>query len=333
MDFSSIYSKDIPDYFLWLCEAPELQRLKQVGMNCGCEYTSFPKFCSIGAYSRYTHSVGVGRIVWHHTQDPAQSIAALLHDISTPVFAHVIDFLHGDHMTQEYTENRTETMIRSSAQIQEVLSSLGLSTEDVMDYHRYPIADNDSPRLSSDRLEYSLGNMVNYGFTDQETAEMFYRDIRVGINEEDEPELGFSSGETAFSFSKLAMQCSKVYVCDSDRYAMQMLSELIGHAIRDRILTEDDLYRTEPEVIQLLTSNAHYRKEWLDFRSYHTILTDPSPDDTGRRIIYAKKRYIDPLVIGEGRVSELFPDYGISVREFLSQPQNYAISGQKRNSL
>ena len=42
------------------------------------------------------------------------------------------------------------------------------TTEDVADYHRYPIADNDSPRLAADRLEYTLGNLFNYGFCSPE---------------------------------------------------------------------------------------------------------------------------------------------------------------------
>ena len=90
----------------WLrefCETPEMQRLKDVGMNCGCEYTSFPRFRNLAPYSRYRHSVGAARIVWNFTGSREQTLAALFHDISTPAFAHTIDFLHGDYLHQEYT--------------------------------------------------------------------------------------------------------------------------------------------------------------------------------------------------------------------------------------
>ena len=84
----SVYHQDIPPFLLQLAAAAPMQRLRQVGMNCGCEYTSFPRFRCLPSYSRYDHSLGVGLIVWHFTGDAAQAAAGLLHDVATPVFAH-----------------------------------------------------------------------------------------------------------------------------------------------------------------------------------------------------------------------------------------------------
>ena len=46
-----------------------------------------------------------------------------------------------------------------------MLNRDNISIDEVADYHIYPIADNDSPRLSSDRLEYTFQNglKMNYG--------------------------------------------------------------------------------------------------------------------------------------------------------------------------
>ena len=97
----SLYHPEIPEFLCRLAETPPMARLRQVGMNCGCEYTSFPHFAGWAPYSRFDHSVGVGLIVWHFTGDLRQSAAGLLHDAATPAFAHVVDFLHGDHLHQE----------------------------------------------------------------------------------------------------------------------------------------------------------------------------------------------------------------------------------------
>ena len=137
-------------------------------MHCGCEYTSFPMFVGLDNYSRYKHSVGCALIVWHFTQDRRQTIAALLHDIATPTFAHVVDFLNGDHLKQESTENGTVNIIASSPEIMTRLKEWNIELEEVADYHVYPIADNDSPKLSADRLEYTLSNLVNYRITPTE---------------------------------------------------------------------------------------------------------------------------------------------------------------------
>ena len=69
-----------------------MQRLKDIGMNCGVEYTALT-FSNIVPYSRYQHSREFALIVYHFTHDLEQTVAGLLHDIATPVFAHTIDFI------------------------------------------------------------------------------------------------------------------------------------------------------------------------------------------------------------------------------------------------
>ena len=166
----SLYHPEIPAFLRRLADTPPMRRLRQVGMNCGCEYTAFPRFAGWAPYSRFDHSLGVALIVWHFTGDLRQSAAGLLHDVATPAFAHVVDFLHGDHLRQESTEGRTAELIDRSPELQALLGEYGLTTEDVADCHRYPIADNDSPRLSADRLEYTLGDLRCYGFADGDTV-------------------------------------------------------------------------------------------------------------------------------------------------------------------
>ena len=154
------YHSDAPAWLDEFCAVPEMQRLRGVGMNCGCEYTAFPRFLGLPRYSRFRHSVGVCLITWHFTGEIEQALAALFHDISTPSFAHTVDFLHGDYLRQEYTEGRTAAMITQSPEIMALLGKYGVAPDAVTDYHLYPIADNDSPRLSADRLEYTLGNLA-----------------------------------------------------------------------------------------------------------------------------------------------------------------------------
>ena len=89
-DLKFPYIADIPEPLKDIAEAPSIQRLRQIGMNCGCEYTSFPVFQRPGSYHRFDHSLGVALIVWRFTHDLRQAAAGLLHDIATPVFAHVI---------------------------------------------------------------------------------------------------------------------------------------------------------------------------------------------------------------------------------------------------
>ena len=95
-----IYHDDLPGWMARAMADPALLRIDGVGMNCGCEYTSFRLFRKLKPYSRWEHSVGAARIVWHFTGDLTQAAAALFHDIATPTFAHSVDFLHGDSLAR-----------------------------------------------------------------------------------------------------------------------------------------------------------------------------------------------------------------------------------------
>lgn len=320
------YSETIPPFLTRLCRTPPMERIGKVGMNCGCEYTSFPIFKGLRPYSRLDHSLGVALIVWRHTHDKAQAAAGLLHDIATPVFAHVIDFLRGDYLVQESTEDRTRTMVVDSPELLSALKLEGLSVDEVADYHLYPIADNDSPKLSADRLEYTLGNMVNYGFVPLETAQGLYDSISVGTDEQGNQELAFEDKATAEEFAFLSLRCSEVYVSDADRYAMQILSELVGDAVRSGILTEEDLYSDEPSVTARIMSDPELSAKWLSFRALGAIVY-PFADTPGSRVLDAKRRRIDPLAIGHGRVSSFSPDFSEAVRSFVRKSLDYRVEG------
>ena len=98
---------------------------------------------NIVPYSRYQHSIGVALIVYHFTHDLRQTVAGLLHDIATPVFAHTIDFFHQDHLKQESTELDTKKVIEQDTVLVSLLHKYHLTIEDVCNYHLYPLADNE----------------------------------------------------------------------------------------------------------------------------------------------------------------------------------------------
>ena len=330
MEHYFLYHNGIPAVLRDCTDAPCMRRLKNVGMNCGCEYTAFERFAGLQPYSRFDHSVGVGLIVWHFTHDPKQALSGLLHDVASPVFAHVVDFLHGDYLRQESTEDGTEAIIAHDETIARVLRAYGLTVGDVSDYHRYPIADNDSPKLSADRLEYTLGNLLNYRICTPEQVKAFYDDLIVSVNEAGEEELAFSTASLAADFTMASLACSKIYVSDEDRYAMQMLSEVLRLALDLGVLTETDLMTGEPAVIEKLRSDAETAAAWKRFCAYRTMLHSDAPKAKGQwRRILAKKRYIDPLIAGVGRVGAHDARVREAVEAFLSEPQTHWIAAEE----
>lgn len=315
-----IYSPECPDFISRLAETPPMQRLKQVGMNCGCEYVALHRNDMCRRYTRYEHSVGVALIVWHFTHDAKQAIAGLFHDISTPAFAHVVDFLNGDHLTQESTESRTAEMIDHSPEIQAILTELNLTTADVCDYHLYPVADNASPQLSADRLEYTFGNFIQYGVCGVDEIKSYYRNLISGVNEHGQQEIIFWNPVVAQQFAHRSMKNSYIYISDSDRFTMQYLAELLKFAMQGgHPLTMDDLYTTEERVIRKLKKCQLTDNAWYTYTKIKGVQRTASRvPDTFCVKVNAKRRYLDPYVKGVGRMTEVSECYRAEVNQFLA---------------
>ncbi|MGN1021886.1 MAG: HD domain-containing protein [Lachnospiraceae bacterium] len=301
-----------------------MKRIRDVDMNCGMNYTAFPRFARIGAYSRYEHSLGVSCILWRVTKDPAAALAGLFHDIAAPAFSHVVDFARGDYQKQEATERETEGIIRDDPVIREVLEELGLSVQDVSSDSAYPLANCKAPGLCADRLEYTLGNMVNYGFAKKEEAKTYLDHVTIRQNEAGEEELAFSDAESGIAFAKRALLCGSVYSCPEDRYGMEILAELLKKALERGILSEADLWTTEPRVSQKL-SESPLASDWAAFgRMQRLEVREDFPkegENSGWRSLRVKKRWIDPLCGDEGRASQIDPAFQKDLAAFCSDPQ------------
>lgn len=325
-ELQSLYKQDYPIFIDPYLASKSMQRLKGVDMNCGLQFTSHPDFSSYGPYSRYEHSVGVACIIWYFTHDKKQTLAGLFHDISTRAFSHVIDFVRKDYLVQESTEDNTRQFILLDPVIMNQLLFDGISVDEVFDYHVYPIADNDSPRLSADRLEYTLGNLLNYRKRTIEEIEKYYKDLTVGISEDGKQEIMFQNPNIAEEFAFGALSCGMIYSCDFDRYGMEKLAEILRKALKDNILTESDLYLSEIEVVNKL-SHSDLRNAWDEY----TRLYDVVKDSSGDIMVDAKKRYIDPFVCKHGRVTTISAAFKNAANEFKNTDYHYLMKGIYRN--
>lgn len=322
-----VYRNKIPEFIQEFAATNAMQRLKHIGMNCGCEYTTLHLHDMMGRYTRFEHSVGTALIIWNFTHDVRQAVAGLFHDISTPAFAHVVDYMNGDHIRQESTEELTADFIDRSDEIQRLLEKYGLSTYDVNDYHIFPIADNDSPQLSADRLEYTFGNFLQYNVTDILDIRRFYGNLTIGINERGIEELMFTDKKIAEDFALCSMKCSHIYVSDSDRFIMQCLADLLKFAAENGAVSMADLYTTEENVVDKLTANELTAELWSNYCGIAQVKsTAECVSDRYCVQVNAKRRYIDPFVEDIGRVTEFSRQYRDQADELLSVSFNNWLS-------
>ena len=180
------------------------------------------------------------------------------------------------------------------------------------------MADNDAPKLSSDRLEYTIGNMINYGLCSATDSKTIYDDIVLSSNEYGEEELSFESFDLAERFAILSLECSKVYVSPEDRYSMQILSEILASALGKNVILYSDLYGRESDVIRKMEEDSEIGEMWNRYRSLSHMVKSEGHADISR-VVFAKKRKIDPMVAGAGRVSSLSEKYRRMLQKYAEE--------------
>ena len=321
LDYFNVLEPNFPEWLNDYIETKELLKQKYISVTCGKIYSNLFEIDFF--FSSLDHSVAVALIVWHFTHDKKQTLSGLFHDIATPVFKHCVDFLNGDYMTQESTEDLTSKIIGSSKEIMDLLKRDNIKLEEVDDYHIYPVADNDTPKLSADRLEYSLSNaLLTYKLSNIDDIKKIYNDVILDKDEEGTLELSFKSKVTALEFVKITSKLSIIYRDDKTRYSMQLLADIIKKLNEDGLITKKDLYnKKESEIIEII-ENSKYKEIFNIWKNAKNIkVSKEKPENVYFVHHGAKIRYIDPLV-NKKRISSISEEAKEEIDKNLSYDMN-----------
>ena len=330
-EYFKVLSPEFPNFLLDYIHTPEMQKQAKISVTSGTIYSRM--FDEIW-YSSLDHSVAVALIIWNFTKDKKQTLSGLFHDIATPVFKHCIDFMNGDHEKQESTEELTTQIIENSKEIMALLNRDHITLEEVCDYHIYPIADNDTPKLSSDRLEYTLSNGlgVREKIWDLDTVKEIYQDIEIQQNEEEIPELGFKHIKIAEKFVNTMSKLSHIYVGNKTKYSMQLIADIVKKMYEQKLITKKDLYTlSEKEVIQKI-ENCPIGNLSDCFKKWKLATKIKESDELVKDKycvnIKVKQRYIVPLVEENNqfvRVDTISESAKKDIDSFLNyKPKKYA---------
>lgn len=300
--YHKILEPNFPEFLKKYLNLPLLKRLSGIGLLCGSDWTKL--FKNRFYYSRLDHSIGVALIIWHFTHDKAQTVAGLLHDVSTPVFSHVSDFRKGDALTQTSTEETNISIIKNSQELLALLKQDSLTVEEIQDYHIYPIADNEIPCLSADRLEYMYpSGMVLEGSWTLEEISKTYNDISVLQNENQTQELGFNSLEIAELYCEKFCMTGHILQMNEDKLTLQLMGTIMNLAEQEKILCEQDFMTlSEKQILEKLenTKKSEYLKSLFETFKNMTKIEHTqkalSPTEYFCVNLKVKQRYINPLV-------------------------------------
>ena len=288
----------IPDYLIKYLDVDSLKRLKKICYFCGMDYASKNVYNFKYNISRFDHSLSTALLVSKFTCDKNAILSALFHDISTPVFSHVIDYMNNDYEKQESTEEKTEEVIYSDKKLLELFRNDNININNIIEYKKYSIVDLERPKLCADRIDGIILSSLSWVKNiDMKDVKKIVKSLELFVNENKQIEIG-ASIEIAKKLVELEQEIDDFCHSDYDNYMMNLLATLTKFAIDNNVIKYDDLYSlNEDEIFEIFNdiSNMDIRFNSLYYLfkniKKESIKLDNFPQ--------TKKRVINPL-IGNG---------------------------------
>ena len=263
-----------PEFLEKYLEAPSLKRLEKIGYFCGMDYASKNIYNFKEHITRFDHSLTVALLTWKCTKDKKATLAGLFHDISTPCFSHVIDYMNKDYKKQESTEEYTEDIIKKDKYLLKCLKEDNINIDDIINFKKYSIVDNDRPKLCADRLDGVILTGIAW------TKNIQYDDIKNIINDIHiyDNEIGFKTKEVADKVVSVSKSIDIYCHSKEDNYMMELLAKIAKDGIDKKYITYSELFTsTEENIINKLKNT--YDKQLLDyFNEFENISQNEIPD-------------------------------------------------------
>lgn len=291
---------------MWLdkyLSCPSLVRLKKIGYFCGMDYASKDIYGFGEKITRYDHSVNVALITWMLTNDVRATLAGLFHDIATPCFSHVIDYMNNDYEKQESTEEKTEEILRNDKYLCECLDNDGILIDEIIDFKRYSIVDLDRPMLCADRLDgVILTGMFwtkSIGIFD---VENILNNISVRINEYGLNEIIINDRDIALMVVDVSYDIDRYCHSKEDNFMMELLAKITRRGIDLGIISYDDLFVLDEDSLFMMFELCNDKDLLNDLELFKNISKEMVPDVLMPKV---KVRDLNPLV-GNSRLKNKY---------------------------
>ena len=287
---------NIPNFLIKYLNCPSLLRLKQVGYFCGMDYASKDIYNFSEHITRFDHSLTTALLVYKITKDEKSTIAALFHDIATPCFSHVIDYMNKDYEHQETTEEFTKKVIMGDNFLQCCLEKDHINPEDIINFKQYTIVDNERPKLCADRLDGII--LTGIGWTKDITTEdidSILENIMIINNEYNEQEIGFKNLDVAKRVLEISDNIDTYCHSAEDNYMMLLLAKITKIAIKKGYIGYEDLYYINEDIFFKILNT----REDEELNSYLNLFRNIKKENIPNiEIPNVKKRILSPVVIG-----------------------------------
>jgi uncharacterized protein len=287
-----------------------MQRLKQIGQS-GASVFLNPK----RDVTRFDHCVGVWHLLNRFGASREEQVAGLLHDTPHTAFSHVFDVVF-PNAKNDFHEQFEEKIIRKS-EIPNILMKHDIKLEKILHKEKFHLLEADLPDLSVDRIDYFLRDTRGEKLFPDELVNQFLDDLKV-----QDQKFYFRNEALATAYALLFIDAGRLLWVDPNSHgSYYLLAEAIKRGISLNKLTEEDFFKTDKEVFNIL--------QGIKDNQIRTCIDKLNPQT---KFIYCDKesadfygpnkpRVVDPYVFKNGelqRVSEI----NLSLVEYFEEFKN-----------
>lgn len=287
----------MPEFLVKYLDSPSLLRLKKIGYFCGMDYASKNIYDFKSYISRYDHSLNVSLIAHKLTHNKELTLAGLFHDIGTPCFSHVIDYMNKDYESQESTEKYTEQIIKNDSYLLDCFRKDNIDVEDIINFKKYTIVDNQRPKLCADRLDgVILPGLFWTKTLNISDVSTILSNLDIYTNSCDEEEIGFKTQTIAQQVVNISDDIDRICHSDEDNFMMELLSLITRKEIDNGYISYEDLYLYDEEKLFKVFKNTAD----LETNALISIFENIEKADIKKiDMPKTKKRELKPLVNGK----------------------------------
>lgn len=240
--------------------------------------------------TRFEHSVGVMLLIRLLGGSLHEQIAGLLHDVSHTAFSHVADYVF-QLKGEDYHELHFHHLIHNS-DIPAILHRHNFPLEIVLDHEQWSLLEQPAPDLCADRIDYTLRDMLRVGYTSSAGIQQFLQSLVVH-----EGKIVTTNLSAALWFTHLYIDLVRdVFMNPLEMFADEQLALAIRVALAEGILHEDDLFRQDEAVLQLLRAARHpeITRYLSNIHPGVKVVEDTEHFDIRA---FTKPRIVDPLIL------------------------------------
>jgi HD superfamily phosphohydrolase len=269
-----------------LIGSPPVERLRGVHMG---GITALLGISPTG--TRHEHSLGAMLLVRRLGGSVHEQAAALLHDVSHTALSHVVDYLFDTPSRQAFHDDQKGVYVENTV-IPEICAGHGTDWRALIEEARWPLLEQDAPRLCADRIDYTWRDVEALGVFSVEGA----REVTAALRVHD-GRIAIEGEEPARAFAEAYIACDELCWCNPRGIGLyELTARALRRAIEVGAINREDLWGSDEELWDTLGRHPD-----AELRRRLAVVSPETGFELGAAhgdiVLRPKVRIVDPDVV------------------------------------